>query len=198
MRYSYILNCAYCEGTLRNFDPIENYFLFSPPRAKTQRPLLVPLEYLHCVEGTATKCMYGHTFVLLNRDWMVDTLSNCEPTPGIAARLQHWPLPPSTRRLSGTRQGIAWILQGSWQSGPWFSIQIPDAGLSPTILGSQTPDSADSLLCNTRNSLLHFLFSSYIFHRYSLFYFFCSFILCLGSVLFFCSPVQQALNSTKN
>ena len=78
MNYSYIINPNFCEGTLRNFDPIKNYFIFSPLYSKTNRPILVSIEYLQCVEGGATKCAYGHTFNLLYRDWMVDKL---EPPP---------------------------------------------------------------------------------------------------------------------
>ena len=67
MNYSYIIQPKYCEGTLRNFDPIKNYFIFSPLYAKTNRPILVPIEYLQCVEGGAMKSAYAHTFNLLYR-----------------------------------------------------------------------------------------------------------------------------------
>ena len=43
MNYSYIIQPNFCEGTLRNFDPTKNYFLFSPLYAKTNRPILVPI-----------------------------------------------------------------------------------------------------------------------------------------------------------
>ena len=81
MNYSYIIKSNFCEGTLRNFDPIKNYFIFSPLYSKTNRPILVPIEYLQCVEGGATKFTYGHTFNLLYRDWMVDKLENRQPSP---------------------------------------------------------------------------------------------------------------------
>ena len=55
INYSYILNPTYCEGTLRIFDPIKNYFSFLPLNAKIHRPILVPIECLQCVEGSATK-----------------------------------------------------------------------------------------------------------------------------------------------
>ena len=67
MNYSYIIQANYCEGTLRNFDPIKNYFLFSPLYAKTNCTVLVLIEYLKCVEGGSTKCAYGHTLNLLYR-----------------------------------------------------------------------------------------------------------------------------------
>ena len=81
MNYSYLINSTYCESTLRKFDLIKSYFLFSPLYAKTQRPIVVPIEYLLCVEEGARKCMHGHTFNLLYRDLMVDKLTNREPTP---------------------------------------------------------------------------------------------------------------------
>ena len=80
MNYSYIIQPIYCEGTLRNFDPIENYFIFSLLYAETNRPILFSIEHLQCVEGGATKCMRGQTFNLLYRDWMADQLDNREPS----------------------------------------------------------------------------------------------------------------------
>ena len=80
MNYSYIIQPNYCEGTLRNFDPIKNYFIFSPLYAKTNRFILVPIEYLQCIEGGATKCASGHNFSLLYRDWMADKLDNRQPS----------------------------------------------------------------------------------------------------------------------
>ena len=76
MNYRYIIKPNFCEGALSDFDPIKNYFIFSPLYAKTNRPILVPIEYLQCVEGGATKCTCGHTFNLLYKDWMVDKLEN--------------------------------------------------------------------------------------------------------------------------
>ena len=49
--------------------------------AKTNRPILVPIQYLHCVKGGAAKFMYGLTFNVLYWDWMVDKLANGETTP---------------------------------------------------------------------------------------------------------------------
>ena len=80
MNYSYIIQPNYSEGTLRTFDPIMNYFIFSPLYANTNRPILVPIHYLQCVEGGATKCTYGHNFNLLYRDWMADKLENRQPS----------------------------------------------------------------------------------------------------------------------
>ena len=80
MNYSYIIQSNYCEGTLRNFGPVKTYFLFSPLYAKNNRPILVPIDYLQCVESGATKCAYGHTFNLLYRDWMANKLENRQPS----------------------------------------------------------------------------------------------------------------------
>ena len=80
MNYSYIKQPNYREGTLRNFDPIKIVFLSSPLYTKTNRPILVPIENLHCVEGGNTKRTYGHFFNLLYRDWMADKLENRQPS----------------------------------------------------------------------------------------------------------------------
>ena len=84
INYSYIINInpICCEETLRNFDPIKNYFLFIPHQARTHRPILVPFEYLQCVEGGSTKCMYGHNFNLFYRDWNSDKLVKWVTTTG--------------------------------------------------------------------------------------------------------------------
>ena len=80
MNYSYTINCT-CEGNLRNVDPIKNYSLFLILYTKAHTPILVPIENLQCVELGDTKCMCGHTFNFLYRDWMLDKLANREPTP---------------------------------------------------------------------------------------------------------------------
>ena len=81
MNYSYVINSTYCEGILRNFNSIKKCFLSAPLYAKTNRPILFPIEYLQCVEGGAIKCMYGHTFNLLYKDWMVNKLNTRKPSP---------------------------------------------------------------------------------------------------------------------
>ena len=80
MNYSYIIQPNYCKGTLRNFDPIKNYFIFSQLYTKANHPILVHIEHLQCVEGGATKCTHGHTLNLLYRDWMADKLDKHEPS----------------------------------------------------------------------------------------------------------------------
>ena len=61
MIHSFINQPNNCEGTFRSFEPIKNYFNFSPLYAKSNRPILVPIEYMQCVQGGATKCTHGHT-----------------------------------------------------------------------------------------------------------------------------------------
>ena len=78
LNYSHIINQNLCEGTLRNFDLIKNYFTFTSLYTTTHRQILVPIEYIQCVEGGATNCMYGHTFNLLYRDWIADKTANRE------------------------------------------------------------------------------------------------------------------------
>ena len=80
MNYSYIIQPKNCEGALCNFDPVKNCFLFSPLYVKTNRPILVPIEYHQCVELGATKFMHGHTVNLLYRDWLTDKLDNRQPS----------------------------------------------------------------------------------------------------------------------
>ena len=81
MNYSYIIQPNYYKGSLCNLDPIKSYFIFSLLYAKTNRPILVPIEYLQCVEGGATRCTYGHTSNLLYTDWIADKLDNRQPSP---------------------------------------------------------------------------------------------------------------------
>ena len=89
MNYSYIIQSTYCESTLQNFDPIKYYFLFLPLYAKTNRPVLVPIESLQCVDGEFTKCKYGHTFNLPYRYCMTNKLDNREPSAQEKQSLNH-------------------------------------------------------------------------------------------------------------
>ena len=49
LNYGYRLKWEYTLGTLRNFDPIKNYYIFQPKDAP-ERPLMVPLEALEPCE----------------------------------------------------------------------------------------------------------------------------------------------------
>ena len=49
LNYGYRLKWEYTLGTLRNFDPIKNYYIFQPKNSP-ERPLMVPLEALEPCE----------------------------------------------------------------------------------------------------------------------------------------------------
>ena len=49
LNYGYRLKREYTLGTLRNFDPIKNYYIFQP-KDTPERPLMVPLEALEPCE----------------------------------------------------------------------------------------------------------------------------------------------------
>ena len=49
LNYGYRLKWEYTLGTLRNFDPIKNYYIFQP-KDTPERPLMVPLEALESCE----------------------------------------------------------------------------------------------------------------------------------------------------
>ena len=61
MKYCYKLNWDYTIKTLRNFEPVKNYYIFQPNYAP-ERPLIVPLEarqpfekyHTYHLEGTVT------------------------------------------------------------------------------------------------------------------------------------------------
>ena len=56
--YGYKLKWDYTIGTLRNFDPIKNYYIFQPKEAP-ERPLIVPIEALEPCEEYHTYHLQG-------------------------------------------------------------------------------------------------------------------------------------------
>ena len=58
MNYGYKLKWEYTTGTLRNFDPIKNYYIFQP-KETPERPLIVPLEALEPCEEYHTYHLEG-------------------------------------------------------------------------------------------------------------------------------------------
>ena len=58
MNHGYKLKLEYITGTLRNFDPIKNYYIFQPTEA-LERPLIVPLEALEPGEQNHTYHLGG-------------------------------------------------------------------------------------------------------------------------------------------
>ena len=49
LNYGYRIKWEYTIGTLRNFDPVKNYYIFQPKEAP-ERPLIVPIEALEPCE----------------------------------------------------------------------------------------------------------------------------------------------------
>ena len=58
LNYGYKLKCDYTIGTLRNFDPIKNYYIFQRKEAP-ERPLIVPIEALEPCEEYHTYHLEG-------------------------------------------------------------------------------------------------------------------------------------------
>ena len=69
MNYGYKLKWEYTIGTLRNFDPRKNYYIFQP-KDSPERPLMVPLEALepceeyhtYHLEGSLTNRAFSNRF----------------------------------------------------------------------------------------------------------------------------------------
>ena len=163
MNYSYIIKPNYCEGTRRNSDPIKNYFIFSPLYAKTFRHILVPIEYLQCVEGGATKCAYRHTLNLLYRDWMADKLDNRQPSPEETQIFNHpLALQPHCNADLYPR-ALAAFLARDLEFLAFFPVRIPDVGYKPTTpLWAHRPTKRDSVISKTQSKTI-FLFSYFPF-----------------------------------
>ena len=58
LNYGYKLKWDYTIGTLRNFDPIKNYYIFQPKEAP-ERPPIVPIEALEPCEDYHTYHLEG-------------------------------------------------------------------------------------------------------------------------------------------
>ena len=58
LNYGYRLKWNYTIGTLRNFDPIKNYYIFQPKEAP-ERPLIVPIKALEPCEEYHTHHLEG-------------------------------------------------------------------------------------------------------------------------------------------
>ena len=58
LNYGYKLKREYTIGTLRNFDPIKNYYIFQP-KDSPERPMMVPLEALQPCEEYHTYHLEG-------------------------------------------------------------------------------------------------------------------------------------------
>ena len=58
MKFAYIIKDKYMKGTLRNFDPVKNYYIFQPIE-NPERPLMVPIEALEPAENYHTYHIHG-------------------------------------------------------------------------------------------------------------------------------------------
>ena len=58
LNYGYKLKREYTTGTLRNFEPIKNFYILQPNKA-LERPLIVPLESLELFEQYHTYHLEG-------------------------------------------------------------------------------------------------------------------------------------------
>ena len=139
MNYSYIIQPNYCERTLRNLDPIKNYFLFSLLYAQTNRPILVPLEYLQFVDGGARNLqppLQGLDDEQVGRSRAI-TRGNTDPQPSsrVATTLQRRPFP---RALAAWGSRPLRIFQGSRQSGLTFNSNM-ESRPQPYNLGLTFP-----------------------------------------------------------
>ena len=50
MKFAYITKDKYMKGTLRNFDPVKNYYIFQPIE-NPERPFMLPIEALEPAEN---------------------------------------------------------------------------------------------------------------------------------------------------
>ena len=185
MNYSYITQPPYCKGTPRNFDPIKNYFLFSPLYAKTNRPILVPIAYHQCVEGGATKCMYGHSSNLLYRDWMTDKLDNREPSVEETQMHNHLlalqlhcnvDLFPVSLQLAWHVIRSMWNSSGILTIGPLISSSNIERRPQTYNTGLNDPKNLETH-CSQTHSQLSF-FSFYVSFVFTVFNFLHSILLC--------------------
>ena len=53
MKFAYIVKNKYMKGTLRNFDPVKNYYIFQPTE-NPERPFMIPIEALEPAENCHT------------------------------------------------------------------------------------------------------------------------------------------------
>ena len=58
MKFAYISNFKYMKGTLRNFDPVKNYFIFQPIE-NPERTFMIPIEALEPAENYHTYHIHG-------------------------------------------------------------------------------------------------------------------------------------------
>ena len=79
LNYFYIIGQKFCEGTLRNFDPMKINYLFGHYTLEHIKPFSSPSR-IKCVVGRYTKCIQGLTFNLLWSALIADQPVNREPS----------------------------------------------------------------------------------------------------------------------
>ena len=80
LNHGYKLKWKYTIGTLRNFDPIKNYYIFQPKEAP-ERPLIVPIEALepcgeyhtYHLEGSVTNKAFSNRIQFNNERKVTET-----------------------------------------------------------------------------------------------------------------------------
>ena len=80
LNYGYKIKWDYTNGTLRNFDPIKNYYTFKPKEAP-ERPLIVPIEavepceeyHTHHLEGSVTNKAFSNRIQFNNELKITET-----------------------------------------------------------------------------------------------------------------------------
>ena len=58
MKFAYIIKNKYMKGTLRNFDPVKNFYIFQPIE-NPERPFMIPIEALELAENYHTYHIKG-------------------------------------------------------------------------------------------------------------------------------------------
>ena len=59
MKFAYIIKNKYMKGTLRNFDPVKNYYICQPIE-NPERPLIIPIEVLELAKNYHTYHINGN------------------------------------------------------------------------------------------------------------------------------------------
>ena len=105
LNYGYKLKWDYTIGTLRNFDPIKNYYIFQPKKAP-ERPLIVPIEALepceeyhtYHLEGSVTNKAFSNRIQFNNERKITETEKEIRNT--VKASLTGIPIDEITKLLA--------------------------------------------------------------------------------------------------
>ena len=105
LNYGYKLNWNYTFGTLRNFDPIKNYYIFQPKEAP-ERPLIVPIEalepceeyHINHLEGSVTNKAFNNRIQFNNERKVTETEKEIRNT--VKASITDVPIDDITKLLA--------------------------------------------------------------------------------------------------